>query len=159
MADQILTLRQVREDDCEMLWHWVNQPEVRASAFCSEPIPWEEHQIWFRKKMADPSCYIFIALNEDKIPIGQIRFDPIDQENLQIDISIEDLYRGSGYGTLLILLGVKKILNIDSSKIINAFIRPENKTSIKVFKKADFQYLQSKIVNGIKTEHYQKQNQ
>ena len=58
-----------------MLFDWVNEPEVRASAFCPEPIPWERHRGWFDDRLAGDRSRIFIALDADDRPAGQVRFD------------------------------------------------------------------------------------
>jgi len=44
-----IRLRQVTENDCELIWRWANDPDVRNSAFNSDPIPWETHKCCFRK--------------------------------------------------------------------------------------------------------------
>ena len=72
-------LRPANYKDCEFLWEWVNDPEVRKASFSSETIPWETHKTWFTKKLANPDCYIYIAIDENEKPVGQIRFDLISR--------------------------------------------------------------------------------
>jgi RimJ/RimL family protein N-acetyltransferase len=70
-----INLRLADYNDCEMLWQWVNDPDVRKASFSSEKNSWETHKAWFTDKLEDSNSYIFIALNENKQPIGQVRFD------------------------------------------------------------------------------------
>ena len=51
VKSKMLSLRQVREDDCRLLWEWANDPEVRAVSFLSEPILWDQHVQWFKSKI------------------------------------------------------------------------------------------------------------
>ncbi|MEK7218316.1 MAG: UDP-2,4-diacetamido-2,4,6-trideoxy-beta-L-altropyranose hydrolase, partial [Patescibacteria group bacterium] len=50
-----LRLRPATVGDGRTLWEWANDPTVRASAFSSDPIPWEEHMQWFGKKLRGES--------------------------------------------------------------------------------------------------------
>ena len=75
MTHKKLSLREATKEDCTLLFRWVNDPEVRRSSLSSEPIDWEEHVAWLTKKLADPSCHIFIASNTAGDPVGQVRFN------------------------------------------------------------------------------------
>lgn len=150
----MLTLRQVREDDCRLLWEWANDPQVRAAAFSSDPIPWEDHVEWFADKLNDPNCLIFVALNDQGTPIGQIRFDITDEQEAEIDVSIAGDRRGSGYGTLLLNQGVEEIFRTTPIRIVHAFIKPDNVGSIRAFEKAKFERVGLETMKGHTAKHY-----
>ena len=154
LQDQRLRLRAVREGDCKLLWQWANDLQVRTFAFSSTPILWEDHVQWFARKLQDSNCYIFIALDKQDQAIGQIRFDILDNQQAEIDISLDQSKRGLGYGSELINLAVYEILCYTSVQAFHAFIRPNNYPSIKVFEKAQFRKVGEEIMLGQPSMHY-----
>ncbi|MEQ9370524.1 MAG: UDP-2,4-diacetamido-2,4,6-trideoxy-beta-L-altropyranose hydrolase [Coleofasciculus chthonoplastes F3-SA18-01] len=154
LQDQPLRLRPLRQEDCKLLWEWANDPEVRTSAFLSDSIPWQKHIEWFTHKFPDRNCHIFIALDHQDTPIGQVRFDAKNDEQVEIDVSIEQGKRRSGYGSLLIDMAVKTLFCHTSIKVIHAFIKPDNEASIRAFEKAQFQRLDLEKVKGNLALHY-----
>ena len=143
----MIYLRQACEDDCQLIWEWANDPDVRQLSFSSDFIPWEEHLQWFAKKLSDPNCFQFIALDSNNTPIGQIRFD-IHEKNAEVAVSLDKGKRQQGYGSILIRKGVVNLIRLTQINNIHAFIRAENKASIRVFQKAGFVYQNTEIVKG-----------
>jgi RimJ/RimL family protein N-acetyltransferase len=149
-----LRLRQVREDDCRLLWEWANDKEVRASAFSSDPIPWEEHVRWFIRKLHEPTCFIFIAVDNEDTPLGQVRFDVDKDGEAEIDVSIDRDKRGLGYGALLISKAVKEVIRVTHIRAVHAFIKPNNEASMRAFERAGFKRLGVENVRGNIALHY-----
>ena len=147
-TNRLIELRMVRQEDCEILWKWVNDPFVRAASFASEPITWEDHLKWFNNRINSSNCYHFIAFNDQNAPIGQIRFDVDEQSQAEIDISIDLQKRGQGYAAPLITLAVNHMLTYTTIECIHAFIKPINNASIKAFQKSKFQYVDIKKIRG-----------
>ena len=58
-----LQLRPACLDDGRLLFDWVNDPAVRASAFDEVPIDWETHERWFQRRLADPGTTIYLAVD------------------------------------------------------------------------------------------------
>ncbi len=104
----MLRLRTVQESDAQLLWEWANDPQVRAASFSSDPIPWKQHIQWFDAQLKNPNCIIYIAINSDNIPIGQIRYKIQDNQAV-ISISIASDYRHQGYGSELIKIGSDRL--------------------------------------------------
>ncbi|WP_342449232.1 UDP-2,4-diacetamido-2,4,6-trideoxy-beta-L-altropyranose hydrolase [Acetomicrobium sp. S15 = DSM 107314] len=153
MGLKALRLRPACEEDCQLLWEWANDAQVRESAFCSVLIPWEEHVKWFNDKLSDPNCLVFIAEDQKGIPIGQIRFD-IEGEQAEVDVSIDKGKRGLGYGAYIIENGVKELFQNTMVKTVHAFIKPDNISSTKSFEKAGFRYIGIDTAKGHKAKHY-----
>jgi len=147
-------LRRVREDDCRLLWEWANDKEVRASAFSSNPIPWEEHVRWFMRKLQDPNCFIFVALDNEDTPLGQVRFDIVRDGEAEIDVSIDKDRRRLGYGALLLSKAVNEVFRLTSISIVHAFIKPNNEASMKAFERTGFKRLSIEKVRGNVAVHY-----
>ena len=154
LQDKKLRLRAARDADCELLWNWVNDSGVRASAFSSAWIPWEEHLQWFTRKFKDPNCHIFIAFDYQDAPIGQVRFDLLENQQAEIDISIAREQRGLGYGKHLIKATIYRIFTSTSIQAIHAFVKSDNYSSIKTFEKVQFQNYGEAIVQGHLSRHF-----
>ena len=154
MRSKKLTLRRAQSDDCKLLWQWASDASVRAAAFSSDSIPLEDHVLWFTRKLRDPNCIIFIGLDTENLPIGQVRFDLQNQHEAEIDVSIEKGSRGAGYGSLLIDICVKELLKTTSVQLVHAFIKLDNAGSIRAFKNANFKHSGFKNVNGEAAGHY-----
>jgi UDP-2,4-diacetamido-2,4,6-trideoxy-beta-L-altropyranose hydrolase len=134
---QPLKLRTACEGDCEQLWKWANDPDVRKAAFHSDLISWDEHRRWFSGKLHDPKCVQFIALDGRGALVGQIRFDLRDGE-AEVDVSIDKGRRGLGYGAALIRIGVRELVREVPIKTIHAFIKVDNEVSRRAFQGAGF---------------------
>ena len=134
---QKITLKKGNEESCRLLWEWANDPSVRISSFSPNLIKWEDHKKWFSMKSNDPNCFIFIANDNNGIPIGQIRFD-IQNEDAEIDVSIDRNYRNSAYGSMLIDEGIKELFKIKPVRKFHAYIKPENRRSLRAFEKSGF---------------------
>jgi len=139
-----LKLRKVHKGDRQLLWEWVNEPQVRAVSFSSELIGWEDHVQWFVSKLRDPNSQIYIATDVNDFPIGQVRFDIFDNEAI-ISISIAQPFRHQGYGHKIIQLAVAQIHQDEGIKIVHAYIKSNNQSSIGAFRKAGFKYKQDII--------------
>lgn len=154
LRGKMLRLRRLREGDCKLLWEWANDPEVRAAAFSSNPVPWKEHVQWFVRKLHDTNCYLSIALDDQDTPVGQVRFDVIKEDEAEIDVSIDRNKRGLRYGGMLISTAVEELFRATPVRAVHAFIKPENKGSIRAFENARFKRLEMQTVKGNTAMHY-----
>lgn len=152
MRGRGLTLRPVRESDCELLWSWVNDPAVRRSAFRSEPIPFGEHAAWLAARLRDPACMHFLASDDAGAPVGQVRFDLGDGE-AEVDVSVAADRQGVGYGALLIRQGVTRLVETTRVRLVHAFVKPENVASLRAFRSAGFHECGVEKVRGCDAVH------
>jgi UDP-2,4-diacetamido-2,4,6-trideoxy-beta-L-altropyranose hydrolase len=153
MRGERLRLRRIQETDCKLLWEWANDPEVRLFAFSSEPIPWDTHVGWLTERLQKPDAFFFIALDDQDVPVGQVRFD-INESKAQIDVSIDKGKRGFGYSPILIERGVEELFRRTPVKEIHAFVKLTNQSSIRAFEKAKFERVGIKLVENNETLHY-----
>lgn len=134
MVKDIYRLRRVVEEDIDLLFRWVNDKEVRKNSIKSDSILPEEHQKWFKAKMASTNSRQYI-LEVNKIPAGQIRFDYDELEKAwTIDYSIAVEHRGFGLGKILVQIGLE---TFGECPVI-AYVKPENERSKKVFESLGF---------------------
>jgi UDP-2,4-diacetamido-2,4,6-trideoxy-beta-L-altropyranose hydrolase len=147
-----LKLRPVCRNDCELLWKWANDPEVRMASFSSEPIPWGQHVEWFNRRIDDPNCLIYIALNSQNVPIGQVRYD-IDSNDAIISISVDDQFRNQGYGSVIIKKSCEDLFCTTAVQAIHAYVKSSNETSARAFRKAGFKDINTKTIKGCQALH------
>lgn len=133
------SLRFVRAEKshCDLLYHWANDPEVRANSFNTKPIQHEEHVEWFEKKLTSPMVVIFIVYLK-ATAIGQIRID-IEEKKGNISYTVDKKYRGLGYGTSILLQLPKELKKsyISLSELIGK-VKYDNFGSQKAFEKAGY---------------------
>ena len=154
MQSGAITIRPVDAQDCNLLWQWASDSSVRSSSFSPETISWQQHQAWFQSKINNPRSFILIAEDERRRPVGQCRADLNAGRDAEIDISISREYRGVGYGPRLIRMCVREVFKRTEAERLHAFIRPENRASVRAFSEAQFTYLGLEIVKGTEAFHY-----
>jgi spore coat polysaccharide biosynthesis predicted glycosyltransferase SpsG/RimJ/RimL family protein N-acetyltransferase len=131
-----VALRPVSSADDELLWHWANDPAVRAAAFDTRPIPWDDHRDWLERRLSDPNTAIYVADQGDG-PWGQIRFEWQDDGVAVVDVSVAASARGSGLAAPLIRAGVRQAFaDVDDVRGVRALVRPENAPSAAAFLRA-----------------------
>lgn len=141
-------LRDASEADMDLLYKWVNDPEVRKNAFHTEPISYTEHISWFQRILKDEECVQYIFMEENEA-VGQIRFN-IEADEAVIDYSIAPKMRGKGYGKILLKMGTEKFKETyPAIKKIIGQVKKENTVSKKCFSDIGFKevYTQFELCN------------
>lgn len=102
-----LRLRPATPADMLLYFGWANDPEVRRQAIDTAEIRLEKHREWFAAKLVATQSRLFVMCAAE-LPVGQIRFDR-DGTDAWIDYSIDPLFRGRGWGTQLVALGMRQL--------------------------------------------------
>lgn len=124
-----MILRKATIDDAMDILTWRNDPLTRVASFNKEEIDPDSHMNWFRKKLGDENCELFILADGDE-KLGHIRVD-IDGDTGTISYMINPVHRGKGYGRDII-----KLLDGSVSKrvsVLSAFVEKNNIASMKCF--------------------------
>ena len=135
-----IEMRKIVLSDKYILWRWANDKTVRERSFNKKFISILDHMDWIKKGLHNKKRLHLIAFDSFECPIGQVRFDKFENDKLiEIDISIEKVFRCNGYGSLIL----KESINFlkkewGSELIINAKILNDNLASQKLFIKNDF---------------------
>lgn len=148
LSGQSIILRAVESADARQLWVWANDPETRQASFSTDSIPWEAHCNWLSRKLQDPHCHFWIALNLDGQPIGQVRFDQTGEQEAVISVSLDRQYQGMGYGRQIIEQAVDQLFRQTSLTTVRALIKLDNQASIRAFEKAGFAQVGQEVVQG-----------
>lgn len=133
-----ITLKPAAKSDCRDIWLWRNSPKVRKWCFSKERIPFEYHKKWFLEKLKDKNTKIYIARNNKKKKIGQVRFDS-KGGTAYINICLNPLYIGKGYGSFVIREATNSFFkNKPRIKEVIAEVLMSNASSGKAFSKAGY---------------------
>jgi RimJ/RimL family protein N-acetyltransferase len=133
-----IELREAQQADVDLLFGWLNTASSLAGKLKTfEPVSYRTHSNWFAVRLSDPDTRIWIA-SSNNIPVGQVRVQRNDNEELIVDIYIAESERGNGYGKkLLIQLGAL-CDSIWKNLPLIAEIRHGNRSSISVFRSANY---------------------
>lgn len=149
-----LRLRSATLSDCRQLWEWANDRRVRDSAFCSNPIAWEEHCAWFEARLRDARSRVYIAIDSWDLPVGQIRFDENGSGEAEIDVSVAPQCRGMGLAKRLIEIGAQRVFEDKAFTQLHAYVKPANAPSLRAFQSAGFREVGTKLIQGQEAVHY-----
>ena len=147
-----IAFRQILPTDVSIIFRWINDETVRKMSFHSELISWEEHRAWFDSKIVDPNHVYYIALNENKIPVGQIRFEA-NALDADVSVLIAPEFRKKGFGTEIIKCGTQLFFSNTSVSKVHAYIKLNNYGSYKAFLSAGYSDIGGTIYEGHKVNH------
>ena len=133
-------LRNATKEDEEITYLWVSDPAIRKYAFNREQVLYEDHSKWFWEKLSSPNCEFYIFELGER-PIGSMRIDIVGNVG-NINYLLDSTMHGKGYGSELIRMGEKKIMNrIDSVKELRAIVLVENVASKRIFERQGYTVL------------------
>lgn len=127
-----LKLRKVTTEDKLFLLNLANEEACRRNSISINYILEEEHEQWFKKKLASDDTDMYILVDENNNRIGQGRLD-YNQNNVIISYSIIKEERGHGYGKELVSLLERKYRKEKKAKTFFAIVKDENAASKSIF--------------------------
>ena len=140
--------------DMNTFFNWANEDSVRKLSFNSEKITYQDHQLWFEKQLNDENCFMYIFYTH--IDIGQVRIQKVTNNDAIINISLDEKFRGKGYGVQMLTMSTEIFRKSFPNIIINAYIKTENIASKNVFEKSGFKFQDTLIYKNINSYHYIK---
>jgi UDP-2,4-diacetamido-2,4,6-trideoxy-beta-L-altropyranose hydrolase len=153
IIEEIIPIRDATSEDCELIFGWANDGEARSASLSPNSISWDEHKKWFEQKLHETDCILLICMNIKGQAFGTVRFD-IQEEDALISINLDRNARGKGLAALTIIRTLIELFKRRRISKVNAFIKPQNLSSIKAFKRAGFARIGLKQVKGSDAWHY-----
>ena len=90
-----LRLRPAGSGDSRLLYDFVSRPDSLANKrLTKRPIAWDEHDAWFKSRLTDPDCRIWV-LTMASVSVGQLRLTR-GADGWEIDIYIAEESRRRG---------------------------------------------------------------
>ena len=136
--------------EMEIYWFWANDKQVRENALNKEFITWDNHVEWFKSKLVDKKCSLYLILVNDN-PVGQVRFDN-EGNYARIDYSVAKQFRGRRLGKSLLDFAIKEFYKYSKQKILGEVL-PDNISSARIFESLGFMK-QIKKKNKIYIKNY-----
>jgi RimJ/RimL family protein N-acetyltransferase len=149
-----VSLRRVAQDDCALLWQWANDPDVRRWSFHSDPIPWDDHILWFESKCGKPECIWYIACDAHQRPVGQLRIDLDAPLYGTVDISVAPEARGQGLATSMLCAALDQGVGAAVIGEVHAYVKPGNAASLRSFERAGFTSVGMATAEGMQAIHF-----
>lgn len=142
-----LTLRKFNANDKNRLFEWSNDELTRSNSFNTQPITFAEHSEWFDKKLNDKDAFYYVGEMKGEA-VGIVRFDKTRSGEVVIGVLIDKKFRGKKLAAPFLRQACKTFQK-DVVSDIWAYIKSENKASIKAFEKAGFVLKEQLYVNDI----------
>jgi len=136
-SSSVVRLRPAKASDAQQVFAWRNDPWLSALGTTGRPVSWEEHGHWFQETIAGHRRRMFIILHND-LPIGQVRFDRVDNYTCEVSIYLAQEYTGRGLGVMALREACEWALSSWGVDRILARVRSNNLPSLSAFRKAGF---------------------
>lgn len=130
-----MKLRPADLGDAATLLGWRNDPTTRSMSLEQGEVSLENHESWLAAKLADPRCEIWIGTVDER-PVGQVRFDLVEQRVAIVSISVDAAARGTGLGIEILTSALAETALEPST--VRALVRPENTASLRLFERCGF---------------------
>ncbi len=138
----MLTHRPAQSADSRLYLDWANDPDTRRQSFNRNSISPETHTAWFTGKLADSNALLLVFENGAGEAVGQVRFErtPVADmpDEITIGVSVDAAHRGNGLSSQLIELGCAVCQKQWEAVTIHAYIKPDNRASVRAFERAGF---------------------
>lgn len=130
-------LRAATASDCRLFYDYVNRPDSLAHKLATKgPIPWEEHEAWFMRRVRDPDCHMWVVTGDNE-PIGQLRLTR-GPEGWEVDIYVAEQHRGGGLARAAIAQAIDLIRKDENGAVVVARVLPHNRASCRLFESTGF---------------------
>lgn len=147
-------IRRARVSDMDVVYSWSNDRSTRDNSFSVAFISFEDHVRWWNSKMDNPNAIYFIAEIMQQAA-GIVRFDKDEKsEHFVIGINISPSFRGQGISSRILTAACRSFFN-ENDSTVDAYIRPSNIPSIKLFERAGFRFLEEAEINGNRALKYE----
>ena len=136
-----LKLRPANFEDLGLYYYWANDPLVRASSLQSAFIPLTTHRNWFLDRLASQDALLYVLIDANATPLGQVRFEriPATDDTVLISFSLDQFARGLGICHLMLTMGIQRLQQVWGNHIkVIAHVKEANMASTKTLLRAGF---------------------
>ena len=138
-----ISFRNAAKEDVMLVYKWSNDPLVRKNSYSSAAISLADHKQWYLERITSASTYFYIV-EVNGIAAGLVRYE-VKEEHAVVGISIAGEYRGQGLAAPFLKESAKKYFK-ENKQPIFAYIKKQNRASVKSFEKAGYIYYKDQVV-------------
>jgi L-amino acid N-acyltransferase YncA len=138
MLDNKIKIRPADLNDCKSLFDWRSDELSKTMFFNGSSPSIEEHEVWFKNSLCNVDRALYVGeLGYKKL--GVCRFDFMESEMLaEVSINMNPSMRGCGLGKKFLFESIECYLEKNKYNLL-AKVKPNNLTSLNVFKSAGFE--------------------
>jgi RimJ/RimL family protein N-acetyltransferase len=85
--------------------------------------------------------------------VGQVRYQ-IEGKRAVLSISLGARFRGCSWGQKILTVGTERLFEDSEVESIDAFVKPTNEASLKLFESAGFLQMPAEVVEGQEGIHF-----
>lgn len=139
----MLNYRFANLNDLELYYKWTNDSLVRQNSLNSNQVTLEDHTVWFTKKVVDPNVSMYLFLDNENQPVGQVIIEK-KESGIILGQSVDKEQRGKKYSTEMLTKATDDYLARFPKETILSVVKGSNIASIKMSKNSGFNQVQSK---------------
>lgn len=143
-----ISLRPATAADAKLIFEWRNDPVIVRLGSSQREVTWTEHEEWFSQSITSKRR-IFIV-ERDGVPIGQVRFDLVEESECVISVYLATEFTGHGWGIEAISDGCELIFEAWPIHVVVASVRADNEVAQAAFRKAGFAEVDERCAPGHK---------
>ncbi|MFH4963799.1 UDP-2,4-diacetamido-2,4,6-trideoxy-beta-L-altropyranose hydrolase [Gaetbulibacter sp. M235] len=151
LNDFLISFRKATKEDMLLVYNWSNDPLVRQNSFNTQEIELVNHEKWFNQKIEDDKVLFLIALFDNQ-PVGVVRYE-IKEDQTIIGVLVAENFRGNKLSSSFLSESAKYYFKQNHLPIF-AYIKEENKASIKAFESAGYSFYKKESVKEIESFVY-----
>ncbi|WP_445735868.1 UDP-2,4-diacetamido-2,4,6-trideoxy-beta-L-altropyranose hydrolase [Mariniflexile sp.] len=146
LNDFMVSFRKATKEDMMLVYNWSNDPLVRQNSYNTDEIDLGNHKKWFNQKIIDDKTLFLIALFDNQ-PAGVVRYE-IKEGHTVVGILVAENFRGKKLSPSFLSESAKYYFKQNHLPIF-AYIKEENKASIKAFESAGYSFYKKESVKEI----------
>lgn len=137
-----ITIRPATLADSEFLWRLAMEPSVRENSTRSDAFTLEEHERWYREKLANPLCAMWV-MEVEREPVAQVRYGKCVGAPWEAEIAISVMAPHRGYGLAARLLRETEwqaVQRLGVTRLV-ALVIVGNQSSAHLFEKSGYRHV------------------
>ena len=134
-----IKIKKASINDASFFYELRNEKSARKNFFNTKNIKYNDHLKWYEKKIKKKNAIFLVALSNNSEKIGTVRYET-NKIFTDISINISKKFRNLGFGSKIIKESEKFL---KKKTIIISRIRSNNKSSIKIFKRNNYNVIKN----------------
>jgi spore coat polysaccharide biosynthesis protein SpsF len=143
----MLNFRYATLSDSDLYFKWTNDSLVRENSLNKEPISLENHKKWFLEKVNNPHVYMYVFINDEDVPVGQVIIEIKMNNWIILGQSVANEHRGKKYSTEMLTKSTNDFLEKFPEQTIVSVVKASNKPSLKMSINSGFNVLVNNAID------------
>jgi len=149
----MISMRRAEAGDIDAVYRLSNDPTVRAMSFATEPIPYNDHVVWFEGKIHDSGTLLLVFCEDNEL-IAQMRFSDSGEGRAEVGIAVAQAWRHKGLGATLMGMALAELRTHGNYRTVIAKVKKGNEPSNRYFLKCGFSFIRTGVKNGVEYNEY-----